>query len=162
MAMIELTIYPNHIAEMSVGQLAALPVEQKAEIDKNIDQALAWLKKARAKFDAALDQCYGERAREVLNASGDDFGTAHIHDGPLHIKVEVPKKVQWDQKKLGEIAARYVAAGQSVDHYMDVKLSVPENRFKGWPETLQQDFAVARTVEPGKPSFTLSMDGGAA
>ena len=75
--MSDLTIFPTDIAEMSVSQLAALPAAQKHEIDKNLDAAIDWLKKARAKFEAALDQCYGERARVALRESGRDFGTAH-------------------------------------------------------------------------------------
>ena len=52
--MSDLTLYPADIAAMSVGQLAALPPAQKAEISRHLDEALAWLKQARAKFDAAL------------------------------------------------------------------------------------------------------------
>lgn len=54
----------------------ALPAAQKAEIDKNLDDAIDWLKKARIKFDAALDAAYGEQARTALRDSGRDFGTA--------------------------------------------------------------------------------------
>ena len=46
--MSDLTLYPADIAAMSVGQLAALPPAQKAEISRNLDEALAWLKQARA------------------------------------------------------------------------------------------------------------------
>ena len=105
----DITIFPADIAEMSVSQLAALPPVQKREVDKNLDAAIDWLKKARTKFDAALVQCYGEQARAALRESGRDFGTAHISDGPLHIKFELPKKVSWNQKQLGEIAERIVA-----------------------------------------------------
>jgi hypothetical protein len=99
--MSDLTIFPVDIAEMSVSQLAALPPEQKREVDKNLDAAIDWLKKARTKFDAALEQCYGEQARAALRESGRDFGTAHISDGPLRIKFELPKKVSWNQKAAG-------------------------------------------------------------
>jgi hypothetical protein len=162
MAMNDLTIFPADIAEMSVSQLAALSPLQKHEISTNLDVAIDWLKKARSKFDAALDQCYGEQARAALRDSGRDFGTAHISDGPLHIKFELPKKVSWNQKQLGEIAERIVASGEKVDSYLDIKLSVPESRYTNWPLALQQQFAAARTVEAGKPSFTLSIDGGDA
>lgn len=158
----DITIFPADIAEMSVGQLAALPAMQKAEIDRNLDEALDWLKKARTKFDAALDAAYGEQARTALRESGRDFGTAHISDGPLHIKFELPKKVSWNQKQLGEIAERIVASGEKVEGYLDVKLSVSESRYINWPPALQQQFAAARTVDSGKPSFTLSTDGGEA
>ena len=74
------------------------------------------------------------------------------------IKFEQPKKVSWDQKHLGEIAERVVASGEEVKSYIDIKLSVSESRYTNWPPTLQQQFAPARTVEPGKPTFTLSFD----
>lgn len=154
----DLTIFPADIAEMSVAQLAALPVHQKAEIDRNLDQAIAWLRKARTKFDAALDAAYGEQARAALRESGRDFGTAHIDDGALRIKFEQPKKVSWDQQQLTQIAERIVAAGEKIESFLDIKLAVSESRFTNWPPSLQQQFASARTVAPGKPAFTLSFD----
>lgn len=156
-----LTIYPADIAEMSISQLANLPPEHKHEIDANLDAAIDWLKKARTKFDAALDQCYGEQARTALRDSGRDFGTAHISDGPLHVKFEMPKKVSWNQKQLAEIAERIVSSGEKVEGYIDVKFAVSESRYTNWPPALQQQFAAARTVEPGKPSFTLTIEGDA-
>ena len=156
--MSDITIFPTDIAEMSVSQLAALSPIQKHEIDKNLNAAIDWLKKARSKFDAALDQCYGEQARTALRDSGRDFGTAHISDGSLHLKFEQPKKVSWNQQQLAEIAERIVASGEKVEGYLDIKLSVSESRYTNWPPALQQQFAVARTVDSGKPSFTLSLD----
>jgi len=156
--MSDLTIFPADIAEMSVSQLAALPPAQKAEIDKNLDAAIDWLKKARTKFDAALDAAYGEQARAALRESGRDFGTAHISDGPLHLKFELPKKTTWNQDLAREIATRIAASGDTVEHYFDIKFSVPESRYTNWPPALQQQFAAARTVDSGKPSFTLSLD----
>ena len=99
----DITLFPADIAAMSVSQLAALPAAQKAEIDKNLDEALSWLKKVRTKFDAALDAAYGEQARAALRDSGRDFGTAHINDGPLHVKYELPKKASWNQALLKEM-----------------------------------------------------------
>ena len=110
----DITIFPADIAELSVSQLAALPPAQKHEIDQNLDAAIDWLKKARAKFDAALDQCYGEQARAALRDTGRDFGTAHISDGPLHLKFDLPKKTTWNQDRAREIAAHLVAAGDTV------------------------------------------------
>ena len=156
--MSDLTLFPADIAEMSIRQLAALSPAQKAEIDKNLNAAINWLKTARTKFDAALDQCYGEQARTALRDSGRDFGTAHISDGPLHLKFELPKKTTWNQEVAREIATRIAASGDMVEHYFDIKFSVPESRYTNWPPALQQQFAAARTVDSGKPSFTLSLD----
>ena len=156
--MADLTLLPIDIAALSVTELAALPIQQKLEVDRNINEALAWLKNARTKLDAAFDQCYGQQARQALHDSGRDFGTSHISDGPLRIKFELPKKVSWDQAKLKQMAERLVAAGDKPESYMDIKLSVSETRFNAWPQSLQQQFAAARTVEAGKPGFTLTVD----
>lgn len=156
--MTDLTIFPADIAEMSVSQLAQLSPAEKLEVDVNLDKAIAWLKQARTKLDAALKQCYEEQAKAALLESGRNFGTAHITDGPLRIKFDLPKKVTWDQKQLSDIAERVAASGDQVKSYIDVKLSVSESRYTNWPPTLQQQFSTARTVEPGKPAFTLSID----
>ena len=63
---------------------------------------------------------------------------------------------------LKEMAERIAASGDKVEDYIDVKLSVSESRYTNWPQTLQQQFAAARTVEEGKPTITLTLDGGAA
>jgi hypothetical protein len=160
--MTDLTIFPADIAEMSVSQLVQLTPAQKLEVDVNLDKAIAWLKQARTKFDAALKQCYEEQAKTALLESGRDFGTAHITDGLLHIKFELPKKVTWDQKQLTEIAERVVASGEQVKSYIDVKLTVSESRYVNWPPALQQQFATARTVEAGKPTFKLNLNEGVA
>jgi len=59
-----------------------------------------------------LNQRFGEQGRTALRDSGRDFGTAHISDGPLHIKFEMPKKVSWNQKQLIAV----LMAGQEASH----------------------------------------------
>jgi len=153
----DLTVFPVQLNELSVGQLASLPHLQLHEVDTNLDQLIDWAKKARTKVDAALEQRYGEQARKDLTESGRDVGTTHLADGPLRIKFELPKRVSWDQRQLGAIAERIVAGGERVQDYMDVDLSVSESRFNNWPPALKEQFAQARTVKPGKPSYWLTL-----
>lgn len=158
----ELTLYPADLASMTVAQLAAAPIRDFLEAERNVDEAIAFLKPLRAKLDAAKLQRFGEQARAALRESGRDFGTAHINDGALRVKYELPKKVTWNQAILKEMAERIAASGDKIEDYIDVKLSVPESRYSNWPTTLREQFAAARTVEEGKPSITLTLDGGAA
>ncbi len=155
----DLTHYPADLASMTVAQLVSLPIRDFMESEGHVDEAIAYLKQLRTKLDAAKAQRFGEQARVALRDSGRDFGTAHISDGPLHVKFELPKKVNWNQAILKEIAERIVTSGDKVEDYIDVKLSVSESRYTNWPQTLQQQFAAARTVEEGKPTITLTIDG---
>ena len=158
----DLTLYPADLANMTVAQLAAAPIQDFLAAERNVDEAIAFLKPLRAKLDAAKLQRYGEQARTALRDSGRDFGTAHVNDGALHVKYELPKKVTWSQTILKEMAERIVASGDKVEDYIDIKLSVSESRYTNWPTALQEQFAAARTVEEGKPTITLTLDGGAA
>ncbi|MFC4157982.1 hypothetical protein [Pandoraea sp. CB10b_02] len=155
--MSDLTVFPADIAAMSVGQLAALPPDQKAEISRNLDEALDWLKKARAKFDVALDAAYGEQVRAARFEAGKDFGVIHLQDGPLRVTVDTPKRVSWDQAQLAATARRIAEAGEKVEDYLDVEFSVSESRFNNWPAALRSQFEAARTVKPGKPTFRLTL-----
>lgn len=157
----ELTLYPADLASMTVAQLAVAPIRDFLEAERNVDEAIAFLKPLRAKLDAAKLQRFGEQARAALRESGRDFGTAHVNDGALHVRYELPKKVTWNQAILKEMAERIAASGEKVEDYIDVKLSVSESRYSNWPTTLREQFAAARTVEEGKPSITLTLDGGA-
>ena len=154
-----LTVLPLDLAAMSADQLSNLPVEKLQEVDRNIDEALTWLKDARGKLDAALDRRFGAAARTALRDSGRDFGTAHVDAEGLHVKFELPKKVSWDQAKLNAIAKRISASGEPIENYIDVKLSITESRYTNWPPALQKQFADARTVAAGKPKFEITMTG---
>ena len=158
----DLTIFPADLAAMSAAQLVALPITDFVDAERHVDEAVAYLKQLRNKLEAAKLLRFGEQARAALRDSGRDFGTAHLDDGPLHVKYELPKKTSWNQALLKEMAERIVASGDTLADYIDIKFSVSESRYTNWPTALQEQFAAARTVEEGKPSITLTLDGGVA
>jgi hypothetical protein len=146
---------PAEIGQMTAQQLAELSPAGKLRIQSDLAAAAQWLKAAQERFDEALELAYGPACRRLLADAGRDFGTVQARDGDIVVQFEQPKRVKWDQAQLREIAERIVANGEQADHYIDAKLSIPEGRWKGWPPVLQQQFAKARSVEPGKPSITL-------
>ncbi len=154
--MSDLMIFPSDLPDLSVSQIAGLPHQRLHELDITLIELMTWVKQARERVNAALEQRYGEPGRAALVTSGRDFGVSHISDGPLQITYELPKRVSWDQKRLAEIAERIVATGERVQDYMDVDLSVSETRFNNWPPAIKDQFAAARTVKPGKASFRIA------
>lgn len=154
--MTAMTVMPDRLTALSVADLAALPTTQLAEIVRNLDDLLTWHKQQRAKVDAALDQTFAKRIQKVRADAGKDFGTVHIDDGAVRVTVDLPKRVSWDQTKLAAIAQRIAAAGEKVEDFIDVDYAVSESRFNNWPPALREQFASARTVKPGKPTFRLT------
>ena len=155
----DLTLLPAELAELSVAQLAALSPQQKILLAGQLEQAGEWLKQVKARFDAALEQTYGDRIRDARSDGGKDFGVVHVADGDLRLTVDVSKRVTWDQTQLATIAKRIDAAGESVEEFIDVSYSISESRFQNWPSTLRSQFEAARTVKPGKPTYRLTPAG---
>jgi hypothetical protein len=154
--MTDLTLLPAELAELSVAQLAALSPQQKILLARQLEQAGEWLKQVKARFDAALEQTYGDRIRAARSDGGRDFGVVHVADGEVRLSVDVSKRVTWDQAQLATIAKRIDAAGESVEEFIDVSYSIAESRFNNWPTTLRTQFEAARTVKPGKPTYRLT------
>lgn len=153
----DLMIFPRELPELTVDQLAGLPHQRLQELDVDLNVLATWVKQARERLNAALEQRYGEQARTGLRDSGRDFGVTHLTDGPLQVTYELPKRVSWNQAQLREMAERILASGERVEDYLDIDLSVPEARFKNWPPALKAQFAPARTVKPGKAAFRLAL-----
>lgn len=153
----------DKLPELTVAQIAALPVERLQELDTQLGELSTWLKLAKEKLATALEQRYGEQSRVARLAAAKDFGVVHVSDQSLRITADLPKKVTWDQPQLAAIARRIAASGDKVEDYLDVEFSISESRFNNWPPALKEQFAAARTVKPGKPTFRLAFatEGGA-
>lgn len=152
----DMPLLPAEIAGLSVAQLAAMSPQQKAQFAYQLEQAAECLQQVRAKFDAALDHAYGERLRSARSEAGHDIRIVHIHDGDVRVSVDQSARVCWDQAHLGTIARRIANAGERVEDFIDIAYSISESRFNHWPPSLRAQFEVARTVEPGTPSYRLT------
>lgn len=155
--MTQLNLTPSTLPELSVSQIAALSQQELQEFDISLTLLATWVKLSRDRLNTALEQRYGEQARTALLESGRGFGVTHLSDGELRVTYELPKRVSWDQEQLTKIAERIVAAGERIQDYMDIDLSVSESRFNNWPPVLKEQFSSARTVKPGKAGFRLAL-----
>ena len=116
----------------------------KAMCDKNIKQHKAELLNRREK-----------EIQQLLKAKDEPFGDVKIIVGNREIKVNVPKKVAWEQKKLAEKRKLIVEAGDNPDVYIDTEYSVSETAYKKWPDDVREFFQDARTVSAGNPSIKI-------
>lgn len=116
----------------------------KAMCDKNIKQHKAEL----------LNRREGE-IQQLLKAKDEPFGDVKIIVGNREVKVNVPKKVLWEQKKLAEKRKLIIEAGDNPDVYIDTEYSVSETAYKKWPDDVREFFQDARTVSAGNPSIKI-------
>lgn len=159
--------YPENTPDLDVliklpaGELAQLPVELLAALQAELDHAAKQLKAATARFSAALEVRYATRAAEARRACGKDTGTVRLVDGGYTVVADLPKRVDWDQEKLAQIAANIADSGEDPAEFIDTKLSVSERKYGALPEAWRKGFEPARTVKVGTLKVTLEPNGAA-
>lgn len=140
---------------MPIGDIAALPaavlalLQEEAEESAKVARSLAdWL-------NGAIALRYGDRAAAARRAEGRDVGIVRFDDDEVTVIADLPKRVEWDQARLGEMVARIRAAGDDPAEYVETTFRVSERKYGAWPATIREGFEAARTLRPGKPTFRL-------
>lgn len=145
----------DDMLNMPTGELAQMPVELLAALQAELAHAAKQLKSATARFSNALEVRYATRASEARRACGKDTGTVRLVDGDYTVVVDLPKRVDWDQEKLAQMARNIAESGDDPAEFIDTKLTVSERKFGALPEAWRKGFEPARTVGFGKASFKL-------
>jgi hypothetical protein len=153
--------YPENIPSvedmlnMPAGELAQMPVELLAALQAELDHAGKQLKAATARFGTALEVRYATRAAEARRACGKDTGAVRFVDGDYTVVADLPKRVDWNQEQLAQIARNIADSGEDPAEFIDTKLTVSERKYGALPEAWRKGFEPARTVRTGTLKVTL-------
>jgi hypothetical protein len=153
---------PDDLVGLDAAEIAQLPVDLLAILQREVDERVKQAKAAKARLDGALTIRYATRAEEERRARGKDTGTVRFDDGDFTVVADLPKRVVWDQAQLAAMVERIRAAGDNPSQYVDVTYKVPERKYAAWPEAIRQGFEPARTVRTGALKVELLPQGGAA
>ena len=96
---------------LGLQDIAQLPVELLAILQRDVDERIKRDKAAKARLDGALTVRYATRAAEERQAAGKDTGTIRFDDGDFTVVADLPKRVDWDQDRLAAMVERIRAAG---------------------------------------------------
>lgn len=147
---------------LSPQDIAQLPVELLAILQREVDERMAQVKAAKARLDGALTVRYAARAAEERRAAGKDTGTIRLIDGDFTVVVDLPKRVDWDQDRLAAMVERIRAAGDDPAQYVEIAYKVPERNYTAWPDAIRASFEPARTVKTGTLKIEILPQGGDA
>lgn len=139
----------DDLINLPAGEIAQLPIELLAAMQREIDAAAKQMKAVTARFSTALEVRYAARAAEARRACGKDTGTVRLADGDFTVVADLPKRVEWDQTQLAAMVERIRAAGDDPAQYVDIAFKVPERKYAAWPDAIRAGFEPARTVRPG-------------
>lgn len=143
------------LRDMTPGQVNTLPVDQIALLLEDVADQKADLSRLSELLHATLSHRYSDAAAAARREVGKDTGTVTLEDGEFAIKADLPAKVEWDQAALRAAMETVKGWGEDPADYLSIVLSVPESRFKAWPDSIRSVFHPARTVGTGKPTFKV-------
>ena len=145
----------DDLLNMPTGELAQMPVELLASLQAELAHATTQLRSATTRFNTALEVRYASRASDARRACGKDTGTVRLVDGDYTVVADLPKRVDWDQEKLEQIAANIANSGEDPVEFIDTKLTVSERKYGALPEAWRKGFEPARSVKTGSLKVTL-------
>ena len=145
----------DELIALSAGEIAQLPVELLAAVQGEINAAAQQMKAVTARFTTALEIRYATRADEARRLQAKDSGTVRLVDGAFTVIADLPKRVDWNQEKLAQIAADIAASGGDPAEFIETSLKVSERRYAALPEAWRKGFEPARTVRAGALKVVL-------
>jgi len=148
---------PDQVLATPAGELAALQSEALFQLKNDAADLLSVARAIVEHIDRALELKYADRAHALRLAAGKDTGIVHFDDGHVRVTADLPKRVEWDQRRLAEVVRRIANGGENPAEYVEISYRVSETKFNAWPESLKSAFAPARTLKTGKPGFRLAL-----
>jgi hypothetical protein len=145
------------VRNMPIGEVIKLPADVLALLQADAREAQEAAKRLQDWIDGAIALRYEQRAIAARGASGKDTGTVRFQDGDVEVTVDLPKRVEWDQDQLTQLAEKIRTGGEDPAEYLEVSLKVSERAYTAWPERIRAAFAPARTVRTGRQTFKLTL-----
>ena len=158
--MAPLAILTEHVRDLSPDAIAALTAPELACVLDDLAEQKASLGLIEDRLRAGLDLKYGARAMQRRAEENKDSGTIRFDDNGFVVIADLPKRVKWDQDKLRNVS-EIIRTGWGDDpaDYVKAKLEVSEAAFNNWPKPVRELFVPARTVETGRPAYSLKQIG---
>ena len=139
--------------DMSVEQIAKLDPADLAVIDAELELDADVTARRQAKVNEAKARKWATLAAQARQSAGKDTGTIRLSEGGYQIVCGLSKRVKWDQGALK--TALDSLSPEDARHFAKVEIKIDERKFDAAPASIRNVLAVARTVETGKPTFTI-------
>ena len=102
-----------------------------------------------------LHHRFGERAQALRQLAGKTTGTVRFEDDGFTVVADLPKRLEYDQRKLKAAVEALRKWGENPEDYVSVEFKVSVTKYHAWPSEVRKLFEPARTLKTGKPIYKL-------
>ena len=145
----------DEIGQLYMNELDKLPLP---DLDRMIKQVTAAKDTAALYLNAlqsTLHTRLGGHAQQLRQEAGKSTGTVRFEVDGYLVVADLPKRTEYDQRKLKEAVEALRKWGEDPEHYVNLEVKVAESKYTAWPPAVRQLFDPARTLKTGKPTYKL-------
>ena len=143
------------IRHMPIGDIMQMKPAVLLTLVRQAEDDLRRAKMVKDWLQGILAEKYQDQAKAMREQLGKDTGSVRMEDDGIAVIADLPKKVEWDQKKLSGIIERLIGEGWNIQQLATQTFKVSERQFNDLPSGVRGQLEEARTIKVGKPSFKL-------
>ncbi len=149
---------PTVLEEIGQIYLADLESQPLAELDRMlrlVASAEETARNYRQLLQSVMHHRFHERAQTLRTDAGKAAGTVRFEQDGFTVIADLPKRLEYDQRKLREAVQALQKWGEDPENYVSLEIKVSEAKYSAWPPAVRQLFEPARTLKTGKPTYKL-------
>ena len=145
----------DEVGNFVMAELENLPLADLDRLIQRVSDAEDTARHYKQFLQSVLHHRFGERAHQVRQEVGKNTGTVRFDVDGHTVIADLPKKVEYDQRKLKEAVEALRKWGENPEDYVSLEVKVAEAKYTAWPPAVRQLFEPARTLKAGKPTYKL-------
>lgn len=145
----------DEVGNFVMAELENLPLADLNRLIQRVSNAEDTARHYKQFLQSVLHHRFGERAHQLRQEVGKNTGTVRFDVDGHTVIADLPKKVEYDQRKLKEAVEALRKWGENPEDYVSLEVKVAEAKYTAWPPAVRQLFEPARTLKAGKPTYKL-------
>ena len=145
----------EEVGQLQVSDLETLAVGDLAKLIDRVTEAKERARNYEHLLQSAMNHRFSQRAHHLRQEVGKTTGTVRFQEEGFVVIADLPKKPEYDQRKLKEAVEALRKWGENPEDYVSLEIKVSETKYNAWPPGVRQLFEPARTLKVGKPTYKL-------
>ncbi len=152
----------EEVGNFMMAELEVMPLAELNELMQRVSSAEESARQYKQFLQAVMHHRFGIKANQLRQDAGKTTGVVRFEDDGFVVVSDLPKRPEYDQRKLKEAVEALRRWGEDPEDYVGIEFKVSETKFGAWPPAVRDLFEPARTIKAGKPTYKLEriVDGG--
>ncbi len=152
----------EEVGNFMMAELEVMPLAELNELMQRVSSAEESARQYKQFLQAVMHHRFGIKANQLRQDAGKTTGVVRFEDDGFVVISDLPKRPEYDQRKLKEAVEALRRWGEDPEDYVGIEFKVSETKFGAWPPAVRDLFEPARTIKAGNPTYKLEriVDGG--